>query len=161
MNTKQFARNALNEAIKSNTRTAQRCREETNTLKAHRSEMLHVTSELLNYLGTNRTDLDKPRVNCYFTVGYDRPRIHVSVYNADGFRDDSLMMAMTHLMTVGFESSGKTYENAEYLNREYKFSRADLDVVLDISVRSDSETCRRVAIGEETVKQTKYQIQCD
>lgn len=160
MNTKQIARNALNSAIKGNVTTAQRCRQETNMLKAHRSEMLHVTSELLNYLGTNETDLDTPRVHCYFSVGFDKPRIHISVYNADGFKDDSLMMAMTHLMIVGFETNG-TSEYAACLNREFRFSRADMNVTLDINVRSDSATCRKVAIGEETVKQTKYKIECD
>lgn len=132
-----------------------------NAIKANRAELIHVMDTVCDFLGENENDLDAPRTYLYVSCYDTKPLIHVSYRDAYGFKDDSLMMLMTHLMTVGFKNEGKGYEHAEALNREYEFTRDDINVRLDVYVRSDSPTCRKVVIGEEQVTVKKYAIECD
>jgi hypothetical protein len=161
MNAKSMIRKELRNTLNTFKDNANRAKRDALVLKNHKDELIHVTDNLISYFGTNQTDLDKPRTYFYFNTTYDdRPKIHVSVRNASGFKDDSVSMAMLYLMTVGFETA-RTHDFAEALNREFTFSRADMDVVLDVYVKDDSPTCRKVAIGEETIRQVKYKIECD
>ena len=71
------------------------------------------------------------------------------------------MVAMSYLMGIGFDDKGKGFESAEMLNREYEFAREDIHVKFDVYVRSDSPTCRKVVVGEETTTYKTYKIECD
>lgn len=161
MSAKQMIRRELRNTLNTFKDNANRARQDVQVLKDHKDELIHVTDSLISFLGSNQTDLDRPTVYYYFNTTWDnRPKIHVSVRNADGFKDDSLAMAMTYLMTVGFEIK-RTHEYAECLNRDYTFDRADMQLDLSVYVKEDSPTCRKIAIGEETIRQVKYKIECD
>jgi hypothetical protein len=162
MTAKSIARYALRCAVNQKSEWARSCRKEANILKAVKSGLFYVTEQVLDCIGTNDTDLDKPRVYVYYGVsGNARPQIYFSISGADGFKDDSLMMAMQSLLETGFESSPKQYESAEFLRRTYTFKRSDMDVEFDVQVKDDSPTCRRVVIGQETIVKEKYKIECD
>jgi hypothetical protein len=159
---KQNGRSIFKNAINNRSESIGQARKDIGHLKAHREEMVHIANRLFDILGTNEYDLDKPRVDMHMNVNWDnKPQIYVSYRGATGFKDDGLMVAMAYLMGVGFDDKGKGYESAESLNREYEFSREDINVKFDVYVRSDSPTCRKVVIGEETLTMKKYKIECD
>lgn len=91
---------------------------------------------------------------------WSNPILRFTVQDVDGFKNKRLTDALEMFMNQGFTES-RTWESAEYLNREYTFRRGDLDVELNVYVRSDSPTCRRIPVGEKTITQTQYEIQCD
>lgn len=161
MTAKSIARNALRYAISQKSDWARSYRKEVNTLKAMKSGLFYVTEQVLDCIGTNDTDLDKPRVYVYFTLSGDQPCINFSISGAHGFKDDSLMMAMQSLLETGFESRPNQYECAEQMRRIYAFKRGDMTVEFDVSVKDDSPTCRRVVIGQETIVRDKFKIECD
>jgi hypothetical protein len=93
---------------------------------------------------------------CY----YHSPTLRITVSGVPGFKDNRLASVLSMLMDQGFTES-RTFESAEYLNREYSFTRGDLDVEVNVYVASDSPTCRRIPVGEKTITQVQYEIQCD
>jgi hypothetical protein len=104
--------------------------------------------------------LDGLNVRMYVSCLWGVPELRVRVSNVDGFKNEQVMAMFETMTDMGFESR-KTHEYPEWLERNYPFKRIDVTVAFDICVKSDSPTCRKVAIGEETVTQTKYAIQCD
>ena len=158
---KANARGVIRNAITEKQHTIGNARSSINAIKANKAELIHVIDTISNFLGENENDLDAPRTYMYVSCYSDKPLIHVSYRDAYGFKDDSIAMLMAHLMTIGFDTAGKGYEYAESLNREFNFTRNDIDVNLDVYVRSDSPTCRKVVIGEEQVTVKKYAIECD
>ena len=159
---KATARNVFRNSINSRTEDIGRARKDIKAIKANRSELVHITERMFDILGNNENDLDRPRVYMHITTEWEsKPKLYVSYHGATGFKDDGLMMAMAYLMGVGFENKGKGYEYPESLNREYEFAREDISVKFDVYVKSDSATCRKVVIGEETRVVKKYAIQCD
>jgi len=160
---KQNARSIFKNAINDRTDTVAKARKETGLLKTNRVELVHVADRIFYLLGTNQYDMDQPRVGMHISVNCvtEKPFLYVSYRGATGFKDDDLMIVMSYLMGIGFEDKGKGYEYAEALNREYEFARADMIVRLDVYVRSDSPTCRKVVVGEETKTYKTYKIECD
>jgi hypothetical protein len=162
MNARSISRAAFNTLKRDRTDAIGRSRNDIQIIKTNKSEMIHVGEQLLTYLGaTDTLDLDKPRFNLYFSVDYgDRPTINVSCHNVSGFKDTAVSMAMMYLMDNGFEATGN-YESAEYLYRTFNFRRGKLQVHMEVSVRDDSPTCRKVVIGQETITRDKFKIECD
>lgn len=89
------------------------------------------------------------------------PKLCIHTYRADSFKDPRVLDALA-LLNGSFPEC-ETEDYAAALNREYRFKSERLCVTLDVSVRSDSPTCRKVKIGEElrTYTDTKYRIECD
>ena len=162
MKAKQLARVAFRDALSGRLATIDRARRERALLNASKCELQHVTEQVLNFLGTNQYDLDAPRVSVYFSVNFnDKPRAVIRYSNADGFKETPLTMAITYLLNAGFDCEGNPYESAEFMNREYLFCRGDITVKFDVYVKGDSDTCRRVVVGQETITRDKYAIECD
>ena len=162
MTAKSLAREALRNALNTRIEWANRYRNEGITIKKARKDLMHVTTQVLDFIGTNQEDLDKPRVYVRYTTDHrNLPEVEFVIREATGFKDDSVAMAMSYVMGIGFEAKGNTYENAEYLHREYRFERPDMAVCFEVRVKSDSPTCRKVKVGEETLKISKYEIECD
>lgn len=159
---KQNGRGIFKNAIQVRAESIGIARKNVSTLKAHRAELVHVANRMFDILGNNQHDLDKPRVDMHMNMTWDgKPQIYVSYRGATGFKDDGLMVAMSYLMGIGFDDKGKGFESAEMLNREYEFAREDIHVKFDVYVRSDSPTCRKVVVGEETTTYKTYKIECD
>lgn len=97
----------------------------------------------------------------WFGTHGDLPKLHVSVWGADSFKDPRVLDALAFL-TGAFEASD-THDYASSLNREYRFISDRFNVTLDVSVRSDSPTCRKVLVSEEVKTYTDpvYRIECD
>ena len=162
MKAKQIARVAFRDALSGRLATIDRAKQERALLNASKCELEHVTTQVLNFLGTNEHDLDAPRVSVHFSINCsNKPRVVIRYRDAAGFKDDSLTMAFTYLLNTGFDCEGNPYESAEYMNREYLFSRGDITVKFDVYVKGDSATCRRVVVGQETITRDKYAIECD
>jgi hypothetical protein len=104
--------------------------------------------------------LDGLNVRMYVSCLWDAPELRVRISGLDGFKNEQVLAVFEELADLGFESK-KTHDYAEWLERYYPFKRGDIAVEFNVCVKSDSPTCRKVAIGEETVTQTKYAIQCD
>ena len=55
-----------------------------------------------------------------------------------------------------------TSDMAQYLNRDYRFElEGNWNLSVIAYVKSDSDTCRKIKVGVETVEQPKWEIQCD
>lgn len=132
----------------------QRIEERRATAKMHASEIQLVLMVLMEKLFGIYS-------NAWISTWESKPKLHVSVWNADSFKDERVLSALSFL-NGEFDADG-TVDYASVLNREYRFSNDRFSVALDVSVRSDSPTCRKVKIGEElrTYTDTKYRIECD
>lgn len=158
---KSFARSALNKALSDKAEYVKLGRAEINAIKACKAEIIHVISQLTTFFGTNERDFDQPRVSTYVSAHWsDRPMVTFSYRGASSFKDESIASAMQYLMDVGF-TADKTYDVAELINREFVFNRNDIKVKLDVYVKSDSPTCRKVVTGETTQTIKTYAIECD
>lgn len=160
MNAKKCATHELNESIKRGIKWINEYRQQNKMLKESRLLLLHITSRLLDILGTNSKDFSKHRVYTNFYVTEGKPQICLTVADYIGFKGQELAEAIEYIMGMGF-AEGRGQESAEYLSRNYFFDRPDVAIKLEVMVKSDSPTCRRVVIGKETVVQNKYKIECD
>ncbi len=87
------------------------------------------------------------------------PSVYYTVSDAPGFTDPNVMWALEFL-TAEF-SDAKTQDYAASMGRCFTFERPDMRVELVVYVKSDSSTCHRVEIGEETQTVKKYKLVCD
>ena len=87
------------------------------------------------------------------------PTFYLSVNDVEGFTDPAVMSALEFLTNEFVEGSTQDYPST--MGRSYQFERPDMRVELVVYVKSDSPTCRRVEVGEETVVQKKYKLVCD
>lgn len=99
--------------------------------------------------------------HAFVSTSWDEPKLHVSLYGAESFKDPRVINSLAYL-TGSFESD-ETVDYASALNREYRFKGVGFNVTLDVTVRSDSPTCRKVKVKEEikTFTDAVYKIECD
>lgn len=160
MNTKTKIAESFAKAFKGFKDTVAIAKNDAKVLRANKRELTHIASRLLTIM--DNPDTRSGRCTLIQTVRYDNiPRLMFVLRDIDGFKNQNLSLAIAYLMTVGFDSKPDQFESAEYMNREYRFERVDMEVILDVHVKSDSPTCRRVAVGEKVVKQVEYKIECD
>ena len=95
--------------------------------------------------------------------------VYVTMSGLDGFKDERLVNAMMGLMLACEDWEMETKDSAEILNRNFKFSKAITredekrfwtHVTIAAYVRSDSPTCQKVVVGQETKVVDKYEIIC-
>lgn len=160
MNTRTKIAESFARAFGSLKNTVVVAKNDAKVLRANRRELTHVATRILKIMDSPA--MKSARCTIVHTVRYDNiPRLMLVVRDIDGFKNEGLSLVMAYLLTVGFDSKESQYESAEYMNREYRFERVDMEVVLDVHVKSDSPTCRRVVAGEKVVKQIEYKIECD
>jgi len=95
------------------------------------------------------------------SLGTDvEPRIYACLHvNADGFKNPDVVRTLDFLTG---EFPEVTSKDGDYsLSRCYKFRKEKLTLDFTVYVNDDSPTCRRIEIGEETIKVKKYKIECD
>jgi hypothetical protein len=83
----------------------------------------------------------------------------MSINDAEGFTDPAVMSALEFLTNEFVEGSTQDYPST--MGRSYQFERPDMRVELVVYVKSDSPTCRRVEVGQETQTVKKYKLVCD
>ena len=146
------AAKALKQALDSQ-RTDIRCaRERLEMLSKHRISIQLLTGVLFERTKNLHSD-------AYIGACYSVPEINFNVYDADGFKAPEIMDTLEFL-TREFEDV-RTHESNQALYRSYNFSRSDMRVCFNVFVRSDSETCQLVEIGEETQVIKKYKQVCN
>ena len=91
----------------------------------------------------------------------DRIVLRLYMYDAESFKCDEVTARLWALENwPGLKNQG-TNDYASSLNRTYHFQYEKLRVTLDVYVKADSLTCRKVIVGEETKVIPTYAIQCD
>ena len=87
--------------------------------------------------------------------------INVNMCRLEGFKDQRLAHALYAAMCIKDVQEKPTADYAESLTREYRYSFMGNSLNINAYVRSDSETCRKVKIGEELQIVAQYKIECD
>lgn len=87
------------------------------------------------------------------------PTFYMSINDVEGFTDPAVMRTLEFLTQEFNDTTTQDYPTT--MGRSYQFERPDMRVELVVYVKSDSPTCKRVEIGEETVVQKKYKLVCD
>lgn len=95
----------------------------------------------------------------YIYVDGQRPVVRFGVYDMPGFKDP--VLERVHGFLLGLFPETSTNDYPEGLTRDYEYSGPEMMVRFTVNVSAESETCRRVEIGRETVERVKYKIQCD
>ena len=142
----------LKQAIESQRADIRCARERMEVLNKHR-----ISTQLLTAVLFERTK--SLHSDAYVSAWYGVPEINFNIYDADGFKAP-VVMDVLEFLTREFEDVS-THESDQTLYRSYNFSRNDMRVCFNVFVRSDSETCQLVEIGEETVVRKKYKQICN
>lgn len=92
--------------------------------------------------------------------------IGINIRNANGLREREVTDTIEALEALGI-NFGDTYEHdhtavpARGFRGQGDVLGAMISVNLDVIVRTDSPTCRKVQVGVKTVQVPEYEIQCD
>ena len=85
---------------------------------------------------------------------------YISLSSLDSFKDQKLVDILEFLNNLNPISANSSKYPAGY-NIDYKFDFDCILISVFAYVKSDSDVCRRVVVGEETVTQYKYDLICD
>jgi hypothetical protein len=93
-----------------------------------------------------------------------RNAVFVSYRNLASFKDLRLETTLEGLSFIGEPT--RTRDWAEYINRDYHFDvpfadGTKINVVVSAFVSGNSETCRKVKVGEEYKVVDKFELVCD
>lgn len=90
----------------------------------------------------------------------DKFAAYISLYNLDSFKCEKLTEVLEYLLSLNpIESTTSQYAGS--YNIDYYFEFGYLRITVFAYVKHDSENCRRVVVGEETITQYKYEMVCD
>lgn len=85
--------------------------------------------------------------------------IHLTMHELPGFKCMALEMVLNTLENMG--EIQRSNEYAAYMNRDYVYKVDGVEVYLTTYVKSDSETCKKVAVGTKIKEEVIYEIQCN
>jgi len=142
---------AFNSALSQARATARNARNEIKSLSMRRKE--------INAIGKKLAMCLDPDDSFWLYMMGSTPTFHITFRNLESFKCLKLESALWLLETIG--KAVRTKDYAEYLNREYNYEIEGAMVTLNAYVKSDSATCRKVAVGTTTETVTKYELQCD
>jgi len=92
----------------------------------------------------------------------DTISVRLYMYDVEGFKCDEVTARLWTLENWGNVVNQSVSEYPSALNRTFHYRYQDgTTVVFDVYVKNDSQTCRKVVIGEETRIVETYAIQCD
>jgi hypothetical protein len=80
--------------------------------------------------------------------------------HTDSLQSVQIVSALAQLLDDGWETT-KSDDHADYLKRTHYLTKGVFNLTLETYANSDSTTCRKVLIGEETKVVPKYKIECD
>lgn len=91
--------------------------------------------------------------------------IYITMDKLDGFKDVRLEQMLFVVMALKNVVAEDTQDQAEWLSRTYNFmvkaDTTDIRIRVEANVKSDSQTCRKVKVGEKLEVVAEYAIQCD
>jgi hypothetical protein len=140
------------EAISSKTHAVQAAKNRLALMKKSKRVLKGIVQRLLDITANETIYIDSD-------LWDKKPRIHVSLRMLDSFKDDRLVRVLSMLTDLCPTQEVKEY--AEYVNRDYTFKCDQFEAVVVAYVKSDSETCRKIKVGTETVQRDKFEIICD
>ena len=121
-----------------------------------------------NELTTTVLEIFENEERAQISVSDSSLYLYVTMTDLDGFKDARLVDAIDRLMLCA-DWETETQDWAASLNRDFKFSvtttredgkRIWNNVTIAAYARSDSPTCRKVVVGQETKVVDKYEIIC-
>ena len=145
--------NVFEEAVISKTYAVDTAKKRLSLIKKSKAMLKTVVQRLLDIVGDDghvavETDL------------YDKkPRLYISMSRLDSFKDKRLTKVLSLLDDYCPEQDVKEY--AEYVNRDYSFKSDKFEAMVLAYVKSDSEMCRRIVVGTETIQREKFELICD
>jgi acid stress-induced BolA-like protein IbaG/YrbA len=145
----------------------------TNSVKSRKSD-IDFAKQRLAQLRKARATL-MPIIKHLAPLIGEQDRIHVSggeyyhsvnVYlnKLDGFKDVRLEQMLYAMMCFKNVEAKATSDYPELMSRTYRFTiPGDVEIGLSVeaNVKGDSETCRKVKVGEKMEVVAEYAIQCD
>jgi len=135
---------------------ARRAREERDAVKRARRTL----TPLLKLIGFD--DTKNNSVSLDYNACNDRISVRLYMYDVEGFKCDEVDARLWALENWGNIVNQSVSEYPSALNRTFHYRYQDgTTVVFDVYVKNDSQTCRKVVIGEETRIVETYAIQCD
>lgn len=113
---------------------------------------------ILGFVATERVHLS--------VVGANGVYISVTMYGLDSLKDHRLMGPMENILDIAdIEWKCSTEDYPASINRDYRLEGAKGDkryvVSFQAYVKSDSPTCRKVKVGQETQVVDKFEIVCE
>lgn len=138
----------LNKALRHAQDNVVLARNNVQALKSKRRLLGRILSVILKAVGDQRHHV--------FVSSYSD--IHVHMDDLPGFKCMPLEMLLMALENMGEIQRTKEYPAA--LNRDYVYKVDGIDVYVMAYVKTDSETCKKVAVGTKVVEETIYEIQC-
>lgn len=138
----------LNRAIKNAQEGVQHARNNVQELKGKRRMLGRIVNALTKALG------DEWHSMFVGTSG----DVHISMHDLSGFKCMELEMVLNTLENLG--TAQRTKDWAEYHNRDYVYDINGIKVYLSVYIKTDSETCKRVAVGTKVQEQVIYELRC-
>jgi hypothetical protein len=85
---------------------------------------------------------------------------YLSLYGLEGFKCEELTEVLEFLISLDPKGTSSN-EYPGSFNIDYHFDFEYLKLSVFAHVKQDSQNCRRVVVGEETITQYKYELVCD
>lgn len=145
--------NVFEEAVISKTHAVDTAKKRLSLIKKSKAMLKTVVQRLLDIVG------DDGHVAVETDLFDKKPRLYISMSQLDSFKDKRLTNVLYLLDDYCPEQDVKEY--AEYVNRDYTFKSDKFEAVVLAYVKSDSDACRRIKVGTETVQRDKFEIICD
>ena len=139
----------LNRAIKHAQENVVQARNNVQVLKGKRRLLGRIVNALAKSLGNQEHSM-------YVGSSGD---VYISMHDLSGFKCMELEMVLNTLENLGTVRHTKDW--AEYHNRDFRYTVDGVDVWLSVYIKSDSETCKRVAVGTKTTEQVIYEMRCN
>jgi 23S rRNA G2069 N7-methylase RlmK/C1962 C5-methylase RlmI len=135
-------------------RRARRLRSDNATMRKHSKTL----KGLLKLLGADHVN---DSINISADSYDDVVSIRIYTYGLESFKCDRVtsMLAVLETWKPIVQQEVRDYPSS--INRAYTYKYEGMRVSLDVYVKSDSPTCRKVEIGEKVVVDKIYEIQCD
>jgi hypothetical protein len=139
----------LNNAVANAQESALNARNNVQALKGKRRLLGRILNALIKAVGEQK--------HYMFVSSYGD--VHLSMDDLPSFKCLELEMVLNALENMGTISRTKDW--AEYLNKDFVYHIDGVTVHVTAYVKSDSETCKRVAVGTKIEEKVIYEMRCD
>ena len=151
----------FNAIISDQKRAIENAKKRSAMARSNRARIIGFITPLIDMIGDEDHHLS---VN---VQGWDEDEISVylSLYEMDGMKAPTVVNVLDYLTGLFSESTDEisSKDLATLLNRDFKFKSVEkkLTATVSVYVKSDSPTCKKVVVGQETQVVNRYEIVCD
>jgi hypothetical protein len=147
-------------AVNDHTDTIRRAKERIAILRSNKSRIEKLFRPVNLILAG--ADMEN-KSHTYVSVRYDDTlHANVTMNRLDSFKAPALQAVLEYFSEMSKPDETRTSDWAASLNRDYHFTlNNEWTVTVCAYVKSDSPTCRKVAVGTEVEETIRYEIQCD